>query len=138
VIEEALQQSAAVGFVLLIERHAELPQDLEQEFARADLLALHGGRDDPIVELREQPPQEVALTATVLGDNDADAGARPKRVPHEFERTQMLFARKEECFVSRIGEGSRRKPKRIAFSNRRRGAGGFDHANKRAENLVGY
>ena len=63
--EEALEQAAAIGLVVLVEREAELPQDLEQEFLRADVLALHGRCDDAIVEILEQAADQEALAAAV-------------------------------------------------------------------------
>ena len=49
--QEALEQAAPVGLVVLFEREAELAQDLQQEFPRTDVLALDRGDDDALVEI---------------------------------------------------------------------------------------
>ena len=64
--------ATAVGLVVLFEREAELAQDLQQEIARPDVLALHRRGDDALIEIVQQPADQQALAAAVLGGDDAE------------------------------------------------------------------
>jgi hypothetical protein len=103
--QKTLQQTAAVGLVVLREREAELTQDLEQELTRTDVLALNRGHIHALVQVLQQALDQQALAAAVIRDDHAETRLGPKRMPHELERTQVLVTGKEEGLVRGIGEG---------------------------------
>jgi hypothetical protein len=103
-MQEALEQAAAVGLVVVFEREAELLQHLEQEFARTEPFAAHRRSHDAFVEVAQQMADQQALAATLRGGNDAKASARPQGVAHEFERAQVLIAGKKESVIDTVAE----------------------------------
>ena len=117
---EALQAAAAIGLVGLFEREAELAQDLLQEIARRHVLALDRGGDDALVEIVQQPADQQALAAAVLGGDHAEPRVGPQRMPHELQRAQVLIAGEKERLVVRAGErcGRESEPHGLVLDDR--------------------
>ncbi len=107
---EALQAAAAIGLVGLFEGEAELTQDLLQEVARRDVVALDRSGDDALVEIFQQPFDQQALAAAVVRGDHTEPGVGPQRMSHELQRPQVLIAGEKERFVVVAGERSGREP----------------------------
>ena len=101
---EALQAAAAIGLVDLFGREPELAQDVLQELARRNGFLVDRGGDDALVEIFQQPVDQQALAAALLGRDDAEPRVGPQGMAHELQRPQVLVAGEEERILVRPGE----------------------------------